>query len=307
MILTKSPILAYEAAGSTPWSASVLRFLRRFAPLSPATPISPPSGPATGSFNGFHRESDFLAIMRCRRLCLWVPAVTVSLALVSGVALAEDVKQYASTKPAASSDGGWMARYNSFNERIKKGNVGMLLIGDSITHGWEGAGAEVWKKFYEKRNAVNLGIGGEQTSHVLWRLDHGNADGIQPKLAVLMIGTNNAGSGQSPDEIFAGVEAVVAKLRAKLPQTKVLVLAIFPRGEKPQDHLREVNSKANEKIAKLADDKDVFFLDIGPKFLQADGTLTREIMPDLLHLSPKGYTIWAESIEPTVKKLMGEQ
>ena len=245
--------------------------------------------------------------MRCRRLCLLVPAVTVSLALVSGVALAKDVKQYASTEPADSRDGGWMARYNSFNERIKKGNVGMLLIGDSITHGWEGAGAEVWKKFYEKRNAVNLGIGGEQTSHVLWRLDHGNVDGIQPKLAVLMIGTNNAGSGQSPDEIFAGVEAVVAKLRAKLPQTKVLVLAIFPRGEKPQDHLRQVNSKANEKIAKLADDKDVFFLDIGPKFLQADGTLTREIMPDLLHLSPKGYTIWAESIEPTVKKLMGEQ
>ena len=133
-------------------------------------------------------------------------------------------------------------------------------------------GKEVWKKYYEKRNAVNLGIGGDQTQHVLWRLENGNIDGIQPKLAVLMIGTNNAGLRQAP-EIAAGVKAIVEKLRAKLPQMKVLVLAIFPRGADSKDGLRQVNAKANEIIAKLADDKNVFFLDIGPKFLDKDGKL----------------------------------
>jgi beta-glucosidase len=199
----------------------------------------------------------------------------------------------------------WQARHKSMNERVKKGNVDLLLIGDSITHGWEGGGKEVWKQYYEKRNAVNLGIGGDQTQHVLWRLDHGNIAGIRPKLAVVMIGTNNAGCG-NPAEIAAGVKAVVRKLRKKLPETKVLLLAIFPRGADTKDHLRQVNAKTNEIIAKLADNKDIYYLDIGPKFLDKDGNLPREIMPDLLHPNPKGYAIWAEAIEPTVKELMGE-
>ena len=155
------------------------------------------------------------------------------------------------------------------NERVKKGNADLLMIGDSITHGWEGGGKDVWKQYYEKRNAVNLGIGGDQTQHVLWRLDNGNIAGIKPKLAVVMIGTNNVGCG-NPAEIAAGVEAVVKKLRTKLPQTKVLLLAIFPRGADTKDHLRQVNAKTNEIIAKLADDKDVYFLDIGPKFLDRE-------------------------------------
>ena len=142
-------------------------------------------------------------------------------------------KEFASTKPVPRNDAWWQDRHKSMNERVKKGNVDLLMIGDSITHGWEGGGKEVWKKYYEKRNAVNLGIGGDQTQHVLWRLENGNIDGIQPKLAVLMIGTNNVGCG-NPKEIAAGVQAIVEKLRAKLPQTKVLVLAIFPRGADAQ-------------------------------------------------------------------------
>jgi lysophospholipase L1-like esterase len=123
---------------------------------------------------------------------------------------------------------------------------------------------------------------------------------------VLMIGTNNA-RDYTAEAIAAGVKEIVAKLRARLPGTRVLVLGIFPRGEKPSEGQRQVNSWANERIAKLADGKSVFFLDIGPRFLTANGTLTREIMPDLLHLSPRGYTIWAESIEPEVKRLLGEK
>lgn len=214
--------------------------------------------------------------------------------------------QPASVIPVPQTDW-WKQRHTWMNDRVKKGNVDMLLIGDSITHGWENEGKEVWKKYYEKRNAVNLGIGGDQTQHVLWRLENGNIDGISPKLAMLMIGTNNANAKNSPEDIVAGVKAIVDKLRDKLPQTKVLVLGIFPRGADDQDPLRQTNMKANEGIAKLADDKMVFYLDIGDKILDSDGKLPKEIMPDLLHLSPKGYTIWAEAVEPTVVELMDEK
>lgn len=201
--------------------------------------------------------------------------------------------------------GALMKRHESFNERVKQGNVDLLLIGDSITQGWEGAGKEVWAKYYTPRNAVNLGIGGDRTQHVLWRLDNGNIEGIKPKLAVLMIGTNNSGTNTS-EQIAAGVKAIVEKLRTKLPETKVLVLAIFPRGANKDDAKRKVNEGANEIIKGLADDKMVYYLDIGPKFLADDGTLSKEVMPDLLHLNAKSYATWAESIEPKVKELMGE-
>lgn len=203
-------------------------------------------------------------------------------------------------------DGRQMARHESFNKRVKEGKVDLIFIGDSITEGWEGAGKEVWAKYYGARNAVNLGIGGDGTQHVLWRLDHGNVDGISPKLAVLMIGTNNSNGGDNtPEEIGAGITAIVKKLREKLPDTKVLILAVFPRNPKP-DAQREKNAKASEIAARLADGQMIYYLDIGPKFLTDDGTLTKDIMPDLLHLSPKGYEIWAASIEPSAAKLMGQ-
>ena len=235
-------------------------------------------------------------------LLLTCPTV---LALLSAGAIAED--KAPSTVVPVPRDGGWMNRHQSFNERVKKGNVDLLLIGDSITQGWEGAGKEAWAKHYDKRNAVNLGIGGDRTQHVLWRLDNGNVEGISPKLAVLMIGTNNSnGTDNTAEEIGAGITAIVKKLREKLPQTKVLILAVFPRDEKPTPR-REKNAKASEIASKLADNQNVFYLDIGSKFLTPDGLLTKDIMPDYLHLSPQGYTIWAEAIEPKVTELMGEK
>lgn len=204
-------------------------------------------------------------------------------------------------------DANWMKRHELINERAKAGNIDLLFIGDSITQGWEGAGKEIWEKFYGKRHAMNAGIGGDRTQHVLWRLDHGNIDGIKPKVAVLMIGTNNSNrEDNTAEEIGAGITAIVQKLRSKLPETKILVLAVFPRGEKPSPQ-REKNAKASEIASKLADGKMVHYLDIGPKFLEADGTLSKEVMPDLLHLNQKSYTTWAESIEPKVAELLGEK
>jgi beta-glucosidase len=240
--------------------------------------------------------------MNCTLRCRLIAAVALML-VASAVAKAGDEP---STVVPVPREGGWMDRHNSFNERVKQGDVGLLMIGDSITQGWEGNGKEAWAKYLAPHKAVNLGIGGDRTQHVLWRLQNGNLEGIHPKLAVLMIGTNNSnGNDNTAEEIAAGIEAIVKELRTKLPETKVLILAIFPRGEKPNPQ-REKNAKASEIASKLADGKNVFYLDIGQKFLTDDGTLTREIMPDFLHLSPAGYTIWAEAIDPEVAKLMGE-
>jgi beta-glucosidase len=233
-------------------------------------------------------------------------SLLVALATVGSLAALAAAQEHAAIKPVPR-EGNWMKRHESFNERVKKGNVDLIFIGDSITQGWEGAGKEAWARHYGSRNAVNLGIGGDRTQHVLWRLDNGNIEGIKPKLAVLMIGTNNSnGQDHTAEEIADGIKAIVAKLRTKLPETKVLVLAIFPRAPMPNPQ-REKNAKASELASKVADGTMVHYLDIGPKFLEADGTLTKEIMPDFLHLSPKGYEIWAEAIEPKVAELMGEK
>lgn len=243
---------------------------------------------------------------RSRTILTAYVALAALLALANSAAISVAQEKGHDAITPVPRDGNWMKRHESFNERVKQGNADLLLIGDSITQGWEGAGKKVWEKHYTPRNAVNLGIGGDRTQHVLWRLENGNIEGISPKAAVLMIGTNNSGNNSSV-QIAEGVEAIVKKLREKLPQTKILVLAIFPRGADVNDVRRKVNIGANRSIAKLADDKMVFFLDIGDKFLNDDGTLSKEVMPDLLHLNEKSYTTWAEAIEPKVKELMGEK
>jgi len=229
---------------------------------------------------------------------LYLTGILFALSLVAAE------KQHSAIKPTPRG-GGWMKRHESFNTRVAKGDVDLVFIGDSITQGWEGRGKGVWEKFYGKRNSVNLGIGGDRTQHVIWRLDNGNLKDITPKAAVIMIGTNNSGSNSSK-EIADGVEAIVKQLRNKTPKTQILMLGVFPRGTNNADKRRQVNEGANAIFKKLADGKHVHYLDIGPKFLEKNGTLSREIMPDLLHLSEKGYTIWAESIEAQLAKLLGE-
>ena len=197
-------------------------------------------------------------------------------------------------------------RHQLINSRAAAGNVDVIFLGDSITQGWEGAGKDAWAKFFAPRKAMNAGISGDRTQHVLWRLENGNIKGISPKVAVIMIGTNNSGSNTS-EEIAAGITAIVKSLRTKLPQTKILLLGIFPRGAGPSDARRKVNEGANAIVQKLADGEHVHYLDIGPKFLGADGSLSKEIMPDLLHLSPKGYEIWATNIDGKLVGLRGAE
>lgn len=203
--------------------------------------------------------------------------------------------------------GWWDARHQQKLALVKQGGWDLVFIGDSITQGWEGSGKATWEKFYANRKALNLGYSGDRTEHVLWRFEHGEIDGLKPKAAVIMIGTNNTGHRNDPPEaIAAGVKAIVAKLRTTWPDTKLLLLGIFPRASKSTDAPRANNDKANDLIAKLADGDKVAFLNINDKFLTPSGELTREVMPDLLHPKEKGYGIWAEAIEPSLKKMLGE-
>ncbi|MBY0587284.1 GDSL family lipase [bacterium] len=229
-------------------------------------------------------------------LMLWVTATGIAQEILPG--------KHPATTPVPR-EAAWMIMHQSFNERAKKGDVDLLFLGDSITQGW--ANNETWKRYYDNRKAVNMGIGGDRTEHVLWRLDHGNVDGISPKVVVLMIGTNNSGGeAYSAEQIGDGIVAIVQKLRTKLPETKILLLAIFPRGENPNPQ-REKNASASARAAKLADDKHVYFLDIGAYFLDDKGHLAKEIMPDYLHLSPAGYKIWARAIESKLAELLGDK
>ena len=198
----------------------------------------------------------------------------------------------------------WRERDAAMTAKAKSGDFDLAFIGDSITQGWEGRGKSVWQKYYDKRNAINLGIGGDRTEHVIWRLTHGNLGKIKPKVAVVMIGTNNTGHFlQDPGEVAMGVKRILEILQERLPETQIVLHGIFPRGSGPLDEKRLNNIAINQKIRRYADGDRIRFLEVGDQFLQADGTISKEIMPDQLHLSTEGYQRWANALEPTLKEL----
>jgi len=238
-------------------------------------------------------------------------ALLISLVLLAGCTAEKhsgistvEVGKHSAVTPAHRLDW-WGLRHQQILDRIKQGNVDLIFIGDSITHRWEHKGRKIWDQHYSKRNAVNMGFGGDTTQHVLWRLEHGEIDGISPKVAVVMIGTNNS-HVNTPEEIADGIKLICKTLRTKLPKTKILLMAIFPRGEKPSPQ-RDVNDKASEIASNIADGKMIHYININHKFLAEDGSLPKEVMPDYLHPNTKGYKIWAEAIEPKLVRLMGEK
>jgi lysophospholipase L1-like esterase len=249
-----------------------------------------------------------------------IPALARGVLLVAAVLLhgtAAPASSNPTVRPEARDDAVWVERFNDINQRLRQGNVDILFVGDSITHAWEGTiklsngetrlakGQSVWDDYYAPRNAVNAGIARDQTQHLLWRLEHGNVDGINPRLVVVLIGTNNSETNTAL-EIADGIVAVVEKLQQKLPDSNVLLLAIFPRGLKP-DSLREKLAQASRVAAeRLADMGQVRFLDIGAQFLDPSGAPKPGLMPDGLHLSESGYRVWAEAMEPTIGEMLGD-
>ena len=163
----------------------------------------------------------------------------------------EEKKETKNTAVVPVFHAGTTAKHEKINERAKQGDVELLFIGDSITEGWAGRGKEVWDKYYGNRKAMNAGVGGDRTQHVLWRLDNGNVDGIKPKLAVIMIGTNNSnGKDNTAEEIADGIKVIVKEVREKLPETKILLLGIFPRGPRPMLSWKRSSPKVERKKSK---------------------------------------------------------
>jgi len=197
-------------------------------------------------------------------------------------------------------------RHKQFLKRAAEGNVDLLFLGDSITDVWPKRGPNSWKK-YEAWHPANFGISGDRTEHLLWRITNGELDNIHPRVVVIMIGTNNVGhfEDETPEWAAAGVEKIVQTVREKLPQSKILLLGVFPR-DKEASELRARVAAVHQIISKLDDGKMRHYLDIGDRFLDKDGEISPDIMPDKLHPSAKGYDIWYEAMQPTLERLMKE-
>jgi lysophospholipase L1-like esterase len=184
-----------------------------------------------------------------------------------------------------------------------------VLIGDSITHFWAGEplnnhlnGPAAWAETFGTRRVLNLGFGWDRTQNVLWRIDHGEFDGLHPKLVIVNIGTNNFSTtpnarANTPAEVAAGIFAICDRLHQKSPATHILVMGVLPRGYRPDDVFRAPIAALNAILArKLAGRANTTFLDLGGRFLAPDGSLPSELMPDGTHPSEKGYAIWGHAI-----------
>ena len=255
-------------------------------------------GLVADSHPGPYGPSFLLGVLSMRRLSLCF-GFAIALGLLAP-AFAGDVK----VNPAVKTLNRDNARHKQFLKVVEKGEGDVIFLGDSITQGWEGSGKKAWAESFAPLKAVNLGIGGDQTGHILWRITDGKEiEPLKPKLAVIMIGTNNTGA-HTAEQIAGGIAAIVAELQKQKPEMKILLLGVFPRSAKAEDKIRTKIKEINAAIAKLDDGKKVVYKDIGEKFLDKDGGLDKKIMPDLLHLSEEGYGIWAKAIEDDVKTML---
>jgi lysophospholipase L1-like esterase len=244
----------------------------------------------------------------------------ISIALLLGTAHAADAPVAPATAPATLKSMGdptvpavkigksgplFLQMHEKFLKEAKEGNIDLLFLGDSITANWTKA-PEIWAKNYAPLHAVNFGIGGDRTQHVLWRITNGELDGIHPKVCVLMIGTNNSNS-DSAESIADAITKIVSIVREKTG-AKVLLLAVFPRDHTGATHDTPVEMETihaiNERIAKLDDGKNVRYLDISQKFMGPDGKLDHSLFSDGLHPNVKGYQIWTDSMHDLLTEMM---
>jgi len=198
----------------------------------------------------------------------------------------------------------WLEHHEQYVARAHQGKIDVLFIGDSTVERFVTIGKAVWDERYAPLNAANFGISGDRTQFVLWRLQHGELQGIEPKLVVLEIGTNNVETAR-PASIVYAIGQIVAYVQQTLPDTKVLVIGLLPRGVSATNSFRPKITEVNRALASLAMRKNVSFIDVGASLLDTDGTLSPAVMPDGLHPSAYGYQLWADAMEPVVDSLLG--
>jgi lysophospholipase L1-like esterase len=210
----------------------------------------------------------------------------------------------AAPRPWAQAD--WLAQHDGFVARAAQGGIDVLFLGDSITAFFPTRGAEVWNREIAPLGTIaNFGISGDRTQFVLWRAQHGELDGSQARVVVIMAGTNNLASAAAPD-IARGVAAIVAEVRARLPDAVGLLNAILPRGA-PDDPLRAKLADVNARIATLADGDHVRWIDAGSGFVGLDGRIVDALMPDGLHPSAAGYDVWATFLRPAIAEALSNE
>ena len=205
----------------------------------------------------------------------------------------------------------WMPRFEAKRALANGGGYDVVFIGDSITQGWEGRGKRVGQERFESPGcrALNCGFDGDRTEHVLWRLLYGQLGSLRPKAFVVMVGTNNTGhhdlQEETPIDTIAGIRAIVRWLADTYPESRVVLHPIFPRGETVRDARRMRNDAVNEKISALADGRRVAWCDFNARLVAEDGSLSKEMMPDLLHPGEEGYRIWADALKPYLDWALG--
>ena len=207
------------------------------------------------------------------------------------------------TKPLEE-DNGWTAYHNQLCAQARTNRIDLLFVGDSVTAGWGGIGKAVWEKQLRRYHPGNFGVSGQGTQDVLWRLSHGELEGAHPKAVVLMLGSNDINWPAA--DIVAGVTEVVRQLRTRLPTSHLLLAGILPRGEQPNTPERLKILEANAQLAKLDDGRHTHYFNFGDKLLLPDGRLPKEIAPDFLHPSERGYEFWVEAIQPMLDQLFPE-
>lgn len=195
--------------------------------------------------------------------------------------------------------------HERYLERAQQGDIDILFIGDSITEYWEDPtrGKSVWDREFAPQNAACFGVNSERLQHIIWRMQNGELDGISPRVVIVLAGTNNI-RRNSTGEILEGFTLLLETLRERLPDSKILLLAILPRNEPGSARRRQV-AEVNQSLEQMvATDDQIVFLDIGQSFLDADGSIPASLMPDHLHPSTRGYEVFAEAILPTLQTMM---
>ena len=198
---------------------------------------------------------------------------------------------------------GWISKFEGNLDRLKDGPYDLIFDGDSITDNWYGdfEAHKVWDQRYGSYKALDIGIGGDQVQHLLWRVQNGSLAGQDPKLLVLLIGTNNI--NQKQEDVAAGIKLLLGEYEKRCPDSHILLLGVFPRDPTPTSPARTWVAGLNKIISTYGNsDSRITYMDIGAKFLQPDGSIAYDIMRDGLHPSPKGYVIWADAIQPVIDK-----
>jgi lysophospholipase L1-like esterase len=203
-------------------------------------------------------------------------------------------------QPAPQTDPAAIERFQEINREAGARSHTVVFLGDSLTRKWD---PSVWDQHFARLDALNAGVNGDRTEHLLWRVEHGNVQGQNPELVVLLIGTNDIGRNRPSQVIAEGVREILIALRAQLPATRILLLGVLPRSESSSSERRQQVKTLNQLIQNCADHQHVFYADIGGALLDNVARLARDISPDGVHLSEHGYRLLTARLEQELARL----